>query len=184
MAFNINEIKSQLTFGGAKASLFQVQITNPVNGIADLKVPFMCQAAAIPEATLGVIEVPYFGRKVKIAGDRTFAEWTVTIINDEDFLIRNAMENWMAAINAHEGNTRQLSSASPSAYKSQAQITQFSKTGIPVRTYQFNGIFPTSISAITMDWNTTDDIERFDVTFQYDFWEVSGGTTGNAGTDA
>ena len=74
MAFNINEIKSQLTFGGAKASLFQVQITNPVNAIADLKTPFMVQAAAIPESTLGTIEIPYFGRKVKIGGDRTFAE--------------------------------------------------------------------------------------------------------------
>ena len=104
MAFNINEIKSQLTFGGAKASLFQVQITNPINGIADLKTPFMVQAAALPESTLGTIEIPYFGRKVKLAGDRTFAEWTVTIMNDEDFLIRNAMENWMAAINSHQGN--------------------------------------------------------------------------------
>lgn len=184
MAFNINEIKSQLTFGGAKASLFQVQITNPVNGIADLKVPFMVQASSIPEATLGMIEVPYFGRKVKIAGDRTFAEWTVTIINDEDFLIRNAMESWMSAINSHQGNIRQLGSASPSAYKSQAQITQFSKTGVPVRTYQFNGIFPTTIAAITTDWSTTDDIERFDVTFQYDYWEVSGGSTGTGGTNA
>jgi len=184
MAFNINEIKSQLTFGGAKASLFQVQITNPVNGIADLKTPFMVQAAAIPEATLGTIEVPYFGRKVKIAGDRTFAEWTVTIINDEDFLIRNAMESWMASINSHQGNIRQAASASPSQYKSQAQITQFSKTGAPLRTYQFNGLFPTSIAAITMDWSTTDDIERFDVTFQYDYWEVNGGVTGNANTNA
>jgi hypothetical protein len=184
MAFNINEIKSQLTFGGAKASLFQVQITNPINGIADLKVPFMVQAAALPESTLGIIEVPYFGRKVKIAGDRTFAEWTVTVINDEDFLIRNAMEEWMAAINSHQGNIRQLATASPNEYKSQAQITQFSKTGVPLRTYSFNGIFPTTTAAITMDWSTTDDIERFDVTFQYDWWEVSGGVTGNANTNA
>ena len=182
MAFNINEIKSQLTFGGAKASLFQVQITNPVNGIADLKVPFMVQAAAIPEATLGMIEVPYFGRKVKIAGDRTFAEWTVTIINDEDFLVRNAMENWMASINSHQGNVRQLENSSPNQYKAQGQITQFSKAGVPLREYTFNGLFPTSVAAITMDWNTTDDIERFDVTFQYDFWEVSGGITGDDGT--
>ena len=94
MAFNINEIKSQLVFGGARNSLFQVQITNPANGTGDLKVPFMVKAAQIPAATLGVIEVPYFGRKVRIAGDRTFAEWTVTVINDEDFLIRNAMEEW------------------------------------------------------------------------------------------
>lgn len=184
MAFNINEMKSQLTFGGAKASLFQVQVTNPVNGAGDLKTPFMVQAANIPESTLGLIEVPYFGRKVKIAGDRTFAEWTVTVINDEDFLIRNAMEEWMNSINTHEGNLRNFGSASPAQYKSQAQITQFSKTGVPLRTYNFVGLFPTTVAAIGMDWNTTDDIERFDVTFQYDYWEVSGGVTGNAGTVA
>jgi len=183
MAFNINEIKSQLTFGGAKASLFQVSITNPINGVADLKTPFMVQAAQIPEATMGTIEIPYFGRKVKVAGDRTFAEWTVTIINDEDFLIRNAMEQWMASINSHEGNVTQLGTASASEYKAQAQITQYSKTGAPLRTYNFNGLFPTNIAAIGMDWNTTDDIERFDVTFQYDWWNVSGGVTGDGGTN-
>jgi hypothetical protein len=183
MAFNINEIKSQLTFGGAKASLFQVSITNPINGSANLKTPFMVQAAQIPESTLGTIEVPYFGRKIKIAGDRTFAEWTVTVMNDEDFLIRNAMEEWMASINSHESNTRQLATAATSSYKSQAQITQYSKTGVPLRVYNFNGLYPSSIGSIAMDWSTTDDIERFDVTFQYDWWNVSGGTTGNGATD-
>lgn len=183
MAFNINEIKSQLTFGGAKASLFQVAITNPINGVADLKTPFMVQTAQIPEASMGVIEIPYFGRKVKVAGDRTFGEWTVTIINDEDFLIRNAMEQWMASINSHEGNVTQLGTSSASEYKAQAQITQYSKTGQALRTYNFNGLFPTSIAAIGMDWNTTDDIERFDVTFQYDWWNVSGGVTGDGGTN-
>jgi hypothetical protein len=183
MAFNINEIKSQLTFGGAIASLFQVAITNPINGIANLKTPFMVQAAQIPESTLGTIEVPYFGRKVKIAGDRTFAEWTVTIMNDEDFLIRNAMEEWMSSINSHEGNIRKFDTAASSAYKSQAQITQFSKTGVPLRVYNFNGLYPSTIAAITMDWNGAADVERFDVTFQYDWWNVSGGITGNGGTD-
>jgi hypothetical protein len=95
MTFNVNDIRSQLTFGGAKASHFQVQITNPVNGLANLKTPFMVQAANLPESSVGTIEVPYFGRKIKLAGDRTFPEWTVTVINDEDFLIRNAMEEWM-----------------------------------------------------------------------------------------
>src|SRR6056300_61108 len=170
MAFNINEIKSQLTFGGAKASLFQVQITNPINGIADLKTPFMVQAAAIPESTLGTIEVPYFGRKIKLAGDRTFAQWSVTVINDEDFLIRNAMEAWSAAINSHQGNLRGTGSASPAAYKSQAQVVQYSKTGDILRTYQFNGIYPQTVASIPVDWNTTDDIERFDVTFDFDWW--------------
>ena len=103
MAFNINEIRSQLTFGGARASLFQVQFTNPANGVADIKVPFMVRAAQIPSSDLGVIEVPYFGRKIRLAGDRTFADWTVTVINDEDFLVRNAMEQWSNQINSLRG---------------------------------------------------------------------------------
>ena len=180
MAFNIQEIRSQLVLGGARNSLFQVQIANPANGAGDVKVPFMVKAAQIPAATLGMIEVPYFGRKIKIAGDRTFAEWTVTVINDEDFLIRNAMEQWMHSINSHAGNIREFGSASPLLYKSNAQITQFSKTGVPIREYTFNGMFPTEVSTIEMAWETTDTIEEFTVTFQYDFWEVSGGITGNS----
>jgi len=180
MAFNIQEIRSQLVLGGARASLFQVQIANPANGAGDIKVPFMVKAAAIPASTLGSIEVPYFGRKIKVAGDRTFAEWTVTIINDEDFLVRNAMEQWSNSINSHAGNIREFGSASPLLYKSNAQITQFSKTGVPIREYTFNGMFPTEVSAIEMAWETTDAIEEFTVTFQYDFWEVSGGVTGNS----
>lgn len=184
MAFNINDIRAQLTYGGAKASHFQVQITNPINGNGDLKVPFMVQAANLPESTLGTIEIPYFGRKIKLAGDRTFGEWTVTVMNDEDFLIRNAMEEWMASINSHQGNLRQTGSASPAEYKSQALITQFSKTGEPLREYRFTGLFPTSVAAIQMDWNTTDDIERFDVTFQYDWWDIGNSSTGLGGTNA
>jgi hypothetical protein len=183
MAFNINDLRSQLTFGGAKPSLFQVQITNPVNGIADIKVPFMVKAATIPSSTLSTIEVPYFGRKIKLPGDRSFAEWSVTVINDEDFAIRNAMEQWMASINSHQGNITTLASASPLQYKAQAQITQFSKTGIPLRVYNFNGLFPIEISAIDMNWET-DGIEDFTVTFQYDWWDITGGITGDANTTA
>lgn len=181
MAFNVNEIRSQLSLGGARNSLFQVTIQNPANGVADIKVPFLVRAAQIPASTLGLIEVPYFGRKVRMAGDRTFADWTVTVINDEDFLIRNALEQWSNQIQSHQGNLRQFGSASPSAYKAQAQVTQFSKTGNAIRTYTFNGIFPTEISPIELDWNATDTIEEFTVTFQYDWWEVTAGTTGNAG---
>jgi len=184
MAFNINEMRSQLTAGGAKGSLFQVQITNPVTGISDIKVPFMVQATQIPESTLGTIEVPYFGRKIKLAGDRTFPQWTVTVINDEDFLIRDAMEQWSSAINSHVGNLRGTGTASPSQYKAQAQVTQYSKTGAALRTYQFNGIYPSAIGNIVLDWNTTDQIETFDVTFEMDYWEVVGGITGTGGTNA
>lgn len=181
MAFNINEIKSQLTFGGARASLFQVSFNNPANGVGNVKVPFLVRAAQLPGSTLGVIEVPYFGRKIRLAGDRTFASWTVVVMNDEDFLIRNSLEEWSNKINSLAGNLRSFTSASPLQYKSTAQVTQYGKTGEALRTYQFNGIFPAEISPINVDWNTTDTIEEFEVTFAYDYWEVSGGSTGRAG---
>jgi len=181
MAFNVNEIRSQLTLGGARQSLFQVVFNNPANSVADIKVPFMVKAAQIPASTLGTIQVPYYGRKIKLAGDRTFDAWTVTVINDEDFLIRNAMEQWSNQIQTHQGNLRSFGGASPSLYKAQAQVTQFSKTGVPIRTYNFNGIYPETISNIDVSWESTDAIEEFTVTFQYDYWEVSGGITGNAG---
>jgi hypothetical protein len=181
MAFSVNEIRSQLTLGGARNTLFQVQIQNPANGVADIKVPFMVRTAQIPGSDLGIIEVPYFGRKIRLAGDRTFADWTVTVINDEDFLIRNAMEQWSNQINSLRGNLRTFGGAAPSLYKANAQVTQYSKTGVPIRIYTFNGIFPQTIAPIELDWNATDQIEEFTVTFQYDWWEVSGGVTGNAG---
>jgi len=180
MAFNVNDIRAQLSAGGARSSLFQVQFTNPANAAGDLKVPFLVKAAQIPASTLGTIEVPYFGRKIKIAGDRTFAEWTVNIINDEDFLIRNAMEQWMNEINSLEGNLRGFGGAAPSLYKQQATVTQYSKTGDALRTYNFNGIFPVNVTEIDLNWETTDVIEEFQVTFQYDYWTVDG-ATGNAG---
>lgn len=178
MAFSINEFKSQLVGGGARASLFQVQITNPILGAADFKIPFMIKTAAIPESTTGVIPVPYFGRTIKYAGDRTFGSWAVTVINDEDFAIRNAMEAWSNAINTHITNFR----TAPSDYKAQAQVSQYGKDGSILREYTFEGLFPTQISTIELGWASTDTIEEFQVTFEYDLWRVSGGITGNSTT--
>ena len=181
MAFNVNEIKSQLTFGGARPTLFQVTFQNPANSIADIKVPFMCEATSLPAAQIGVTQVPYFGRVVKLAGDRVVGDWAVSIINDEDFLIRNALEEWSNRINSFQGNLRAFGSASPLLYKAQAQVTQYSKTGLPIRVYQFNGIWPISVGDIALSWGDQNAIERFNVTFAVDYWEVSGGITGNAG---
>jgi len=180
MAFNINEIRSQLALGGARQSLFQVTIQNPANSAADLKVPFLVKTAQLPASTLGIIEVPYFGRKVRLAGDRTFNPWTDTVINDEDFLIRNSMEQWVNSINSLEGNLRTTGGSAPSLYKAQAQVIQYSKTGTPIRTYEFNGLFPTLITEIEVSWEAVDQIEEFQIEFQYDYWTVSG-PTGNAG---
>jgi len=181
MAFNINDIKAQLTGGGARQSLFLVQFNNPANAAGNAKLRFMVKAASIPEARLGNIDVPYFGRKLKLAGDRVFEPWNVTVINDEDFLVRNALENWSNAINSLEGNLRSFPTASPTAYKSNATVQQYGKTGTMLREYTFYGIYPADVSTIALDWNATDQIEEFTVQFQYDYWLVSNGTTGDAG---
>jgi len=181
MAFSIEQFKAQLEFGGARQSLFQVQFSNPANSIADVKVPFLCKAASLPSSNLGTIQVPYFGRMIKLAGDRTFDPWAVTIINDEDFLIRNALEQWTNKINSLQGNLRTFSSSAPILYKSNAIVTQFSKTGKTLRQYTFHGIYPENVASIGLDWSATDQIEEFTVNFNYDWWEVTNGTTGNAG---
>lgn len=173
MAFSVNEFKSRLKFGGARSTLFEISITPP-SGIPGVgpglsEVRFMARAGALPASNLGLIGVPYFGRTVKLAGDRTFAPWTVTIINDEDFKVRNALETWSNSINNMRGNLR-LSGASPLSYKSTAVITQYGKTGNVLRTYKFEGLYPGDISDIGLNWADTDQIEEFQCTFEYDYW--------------
>ena len=138
----------------------------------------MIQAASLPASNLGTIQVPYFGRFIKLAGDRVYDPWVVTVINDEDFLVRNALEEWSNKINRFEGNIRDLKN-----YKSQAQVTQYAKTGEILRVYEFDGLYPSTISQIDLGWDINDSIELFQVEFQYDLWRVVGGKTGNAGGD-
>lgn len=171
MAFNINDFKSRgLTGGGVRPSLFQVLITPNVgedpNSIE--KFVFTCRASEVPAATISSIDVPYYGRKIKLAGDREFADWSVTVMNDEDFLVRNMFEEWSNKINQLVGNLKLLPL---NTYKnSDALVTQFSKDGAPIRAYNFVGIFPVSIAAMSLDWDTTNTIQTFDVTFAYDYW--------------
>jgi hypothetical protein len=180
VAFNVNLFTASLKLGGQRSSLFQVNITNPVNGIADIQVPFMVKASQIPASTLTTIPVSYFGRKIKVAGNREFADWTTTILNDEDFLVRNAIEEWSNSINSYQGNRTKFGSASPSLYKTNAQITAFSKTGVPLRIYSFVGLYPQDIQAVEMNWET-DAISETIVTWAYDYFYISGGITGRAG---
>ena len=174
MAFNINDIKGALKLGGARGTLFQVQITNVANSVADNIAPFLIESTQLPSAQLSTIEVPYFGRRIKLAGDRSYGSWQVRVINDENFLVRNALEEWSNKINGFTSNIRNQVS-----YQSEAHISQYSKTGEIVRTYNFHNIWPSEIAPIDLDWSST-DIERFVVTFQYDYWTVDG-ATGNAG---
>jgi hypothetical protein len=165
MAFTIDSFRAQLTGGGARSNLFECEVTNPFGGSE--KFTFMAKASQLPGDTLGVIEVPYFGRTMKVAGNRTFAEWTVTIINDEDFAVRNGLERWMQSINSHIAN---IGTPSPLLQKSLGTIKQFGKGGDTLKTYSFVGIFPVDLSPIDVAWDSNDTIEEFTVTFQYDYW--------------
>lgn len=181
MVFSINEMRAQLAGGGSRPTHFSVQFINPANGSGDIKIPFMTMATQIPTYNEGEVNVPYFGRRIKVAGDRTWENWTVTVLNDTDFLIRNALEEWSNKINSFEGNLRTFGSSSPLEYKSQAILTRYTATGVPTRIYTLEGIWPTQISSIDLAWNATDQIEQFQATFAFDWCHVSGGSTGNAG---
>jgi hypothetical protein len=180
LAFSINEILANFGFDGARPTQYMVQIINPANSVADVKVPFRVEAASLPPWTIGNIQVPFFGRKVNIAGDRVFDPWTVTIREDEDYQIRNALEEWQNKINTVEGNLRAFGTASPLAYKSSAIVNQFGKKGNIVRTYNLQGIYPINIGAIELGWGNTDQYETYQVTFAVD-WMNPTGATGNAG---
>lgn len=173
MAFNINDIKQQLRFGGARSNLFEVTIFLKGNGAgaAQEKTRFMCEAAELPSSNLGVASVFYFGRQLKLSGDRTFDPWQVTVINDEDFLIRNTLESWSNEINLLVGNRKRIVD-----YKSTALVTQYGKTGNPLRTYKFEGLWPSNISAIQLGWDQNDTVQRFNVQLEYDFYTVEGST--------
>jgi hypothetical protein len=194
MAFNIDNFKSLgLALGGARPSLFRVRLSFPtvvINKVAaEAESVFHVRAAQLPAATLGTVEVPYFGRKIKLAGDRTFTDWTVTIMNDEDFTIKNALEEWSNAINTLVSNRLNPAAAgniggTVGTYKTDIFVDQYAKDGPSdeqgiIRSYRFVGAFPTSIGAINLDWDTTNQIETFDATFAYDYWvpEPSGTPT-------
>lgn len=180
MAFSVNDIIANLRLGGARPTLFRVLLDTPFSGTSINNIaPFMIQASSLPGSTIGAIEVPYFGRRVRIAGDRTFEPWQVMVLNDEDFKVRHAIEQWHNRINSLQGNLNTTGSSAPSNYKTQAEVQQFSKAGgNPIRSYRFYGLFPTEISPIELDWNNTDTIETFMVNFSYDWYEVVGGNTG------
>jgi len=165
----VDDFKSKLRGGGARPNLFKATINFPgyANGDAELT-SFLCEAAQLPGSTFGIINVPFRGRILKMAGDRTFPEWTVTIINDTDFTIRNSFERWMNGINSHSANT---GLAAPIAYEADLFVDQLDRDGESIKRYNFRGSFPTDLSAIDLSYATTDEIERFQVTFAYQYFE-------------
>ena len=172
MPFSINNFRAQLVGQGARPNLFEVSVPFPgaANaGEAGQKMTFMCKGAQIPGADIGMVEVPYFGRNIKLAGNRTFAEWTTTVINDEDFAIWSGMVNWMNGIQGHGENTRSIQG---SDYQVDAMVTQYGKEGEVIKQITMVNCWPSSIPAIELGWDTNDAIEEFAVTWQYDYWQA------------
>lgn len=166
---NISEFKRAFK-NPARSNKFEVFMGFPlgVAGITALRdFPLLCKAAQLPSSTLGVIEVPYQGRIVKMVGDRTFEEWTVTILNDENFQIRNAFEAWSNAINSHEGNERTI--ADPYGT---ATVSQLSANGGIVKTYRMVNVFPMLVAPIELDTSSNDQVQEFTVTLAFDYWET------------
>jgi len=168
----VDDFKAKLRGGGARPNLFKATINFPsyANGDPELT-SFMCKTAQLPGSTFGVIDVPFRGRILKMAGDRTFEEWTVTIINDTDFAVRNALERWSNGINAHSTNTGLVS---PINYEADLKIEQLDRNGDSLKEYVFRGAFPNEIAPIDVSYETVDAIEEFTVTFTYQYFEALG----------
>jgi hypothetical protein len=165
----VDDFKSKLKGGGARPNLFNCKLNFPAFALGDAELTsFMVKGAQLPSSNVTPITVPFRGRQLKIAGDRTFEEWTVTVINDTGFEVRNAMERWMNGINSHNANT---GFNDPADYQTDLTVDQLDKDGLVIKSYQFRSCFPTVISAIDLNYDTVDTIEEFTVTFQVQYWE-------------
>ena len=178
----ISQFKSRLAGGGARPNLFEVELTLDGEGLGfslpgydATQMAFLCKAANLPAQNIASIDVPFRGRIFKVAGDRTIDTWTITIINDEDFRLRRAMEFWTEQIASLDTN---LGATSPNAYMAAAKVYQLGRGSSPRSTdnsgdsnsvlaeYEFVDIFPTEVSAIDLSYDSSDTIQEFTVTFQ------------------
>ena len=172
----ISDFKSKLKGGGARPNLFEVELTTLPAGIAwpSDNFRYMCKAAQLPASVIANIDIPFRGRIFKVAGDRTIEPWSITVINDEDFRIRKAMEEWVDRIAKLENN---LGATDPSAYMVNAKVFQLGRgatvssstnagdRNAVLREYEFIDIFPTSVSSIDLSYDSSDTIEEFVVDF-------------------
>ena len=175
MPFNVQQFRASLVTDGARASLFDISMNMPpapgITPLTSAAITFKARASSLPGDSISSVTVPYFGREIKVAGTRTFPDWSFTVINDENFLIRNNLELWMSALNAHVANVRNPAVATMASYQADALVNQYAKTGEIIKQYRIVGAFPTDVAAIDLDWAAGDQIEEFSVTFAYQWWE-------------
>ena len=181
----ISNFKSALIGGGARPNLFEVELTTLPNGVswdAD-NFRYMCKASSLPASNIAAIDIPFRGRIFKVAGDRTIETWSVTVINDEDFKLRNAFEQWMEQIAKLDNN---LGATLPESYMTNATVYQLGRGSTPssvnsdgnsnsvLKEYEFVDIFPTTISAIDLSYDSSDTIEEFTVDFNVQSYRLTG----------
>ena len=170
---SINDFKAKLSGGGARPNQFKVVMPFPgyaqVGGeIEDLA--FLCQATTLPAMTIGTFTVPFRGRSIKIAGDRTIATWSVTVLNDTNFKLRNAFERWQNGINSMSDNE---GLTNPGDYQVDAFVDQLDRNCATIKSYTLRGAFPNDITSIALGMGTNDSIETFDVTFDYQYFDTN-----------
>jgi hypothetical protein len=181
--FSIDTFRQKLN-GGSKANLFKIEIlpdvVGGIDGVDLTDLTILCKSGAIPAFTLGIIEVPFRGRRIKIPGDRTYADWTATFVNDDSQNIRKSFDNWMN--NIIDVNGENSLRDGTDTYRCTIVVNQLRPDGTTARIYKLFDAFPTDVSAIDLSYDTTDAIQEFTVTFQYHYLDV--GTTSESGTDA
>ena len=186
----ISEFKSRLLGGGARPNLFEVELTAMPASVAlpwqAERFGFLCKAAQLPGMNIANIDVPFRGRIFKVAGDRTIDNWTITVINDEDFLYRNAFEEWTQQIAALDDN---MGSTNPSSYMVNAKVFQLGRgselssttnagdTNVVLKEYEFIDIFPINVGQIDVSYENTDQIEEYTVEFAVQSYKVKGAGT-------
>lgn len=164
---SISQFKANLSGGGARANRFEVLVEFPAfaGGAEEIrKTPFLVSSTSLPGSTLGVIERPFRGRVLKLAGDRTFEEWTATFVNDTDFGLRDAFELWHNAINAYNSNT---GISDPDEYMATVTVYQLDSKDNRIKEYVLRMAFPNIIAPIELGQDSNDAIEEFEVTFQF-----------------
>ena len=185
----LSDFKSRLVGGGARPNLFECVLAFPQGLSTEVQVDedftFMVKAAQLPASNVNVIDIPFRGRNLKVAGDRTFDPWTITVINDTNFKLRNAFERWMNFINRHDDNAGVIT---PAAYQTEMVVHQLGRGNevngtngklpdngaqIPVlKTYKFFGTFPTNVSPIELSYDAADSVEEFTVDLQVQWWDA------------
>ena len=171
---SIEDFKAVLQGGGVRPTMFEVELTFPDAVVADTTLmtnesTFLVKSAALPASNVGVIEVPFRGRKLKVSGDRTFDPWATTVINDVSFGLRVAFEKWAEKIQNHN---YALGSTSLAEYFSSAIVRQLDRDGQQLRAYRFEGIWPSTVGEIGLDFDSTDTVEEYEVAFNVQYWSA------------